>query len=193
MSNIQYLSFEQLQTQIDVSFWLKFTGKKLDEWKLEVPPQDLRAYISMPMNTTVASSLVLDGDSFINDQQAQEKQTTTGGIIDFQLPGKFLHFNTIEEYNAFQFSEVVDNKELQEKYGLPDLQGLIHSNYFVMACFGDLKNYDYHYRIGLVQGTEKFQTLKGKKLSKQVDQATLQALKEQINLNLSKTEGNFYP
>ena len=72
------------------------------------------------------------------------------------MPGKFLHFNTIEEHNAFDFKEVVDSKELQEKYGLPDLESRIHDNYFIMACFGDLKYYDYHYRIGFVQGTEKF-------------------------------------
>ena len=118
------------------------------------------------MNTTVAASLVLDGDSYINDTGAQEKQMTTGGIIDFALSGKFLHFNTIEEYNAFDFKELADSKELQEKCALPDLSSLIHKSYFVMACFGDLKNYDYHYKIGFVQGTEKFQTLKGKKLSK---------------------------
>ena len=67
----------------------------------------------MPMNANVASSLVIDGDSFINDSEKSEKQTTTGGIIDFQISGKFLHFNTIEEYNAFDFKEVVDTKELQ--------------------------------------------------------------------------------
>lgn len=128
----------------------------------------------MPMNAKVAASLVLDGDSFVNEPESAERQmTTTGGIIEFQIMGKFLHFNTIEEYNAFHFNEVADSKELQEKYGLPDLEKMIHTNYFVMACFGDLKNYDYHYRIGMVQGTEKFQTLKGKKLSKQVDEATL--------------------
>ena len=109
-----------------MSFWLKFTSKKLDEWKLEAPPQNLRAYISMPMNTTVAASLVLDGDSYINDTGAQEKQMTTGGIIDFALSGKFLHFNTIEEYNAFDFKELADSKELQEKCALPDLSSLIH-------------------------------------------------------------------
>lgn len=132
-----------------------------------MPPQDLRATISMPMNKTVAASLVLDGDSFLCDQGSEtKKMVSSGGIIDFQLAGKFLHFNTIEEYNAFDFSTVAASQELRDKYGLPDLQKAIQSNYFVMACFGDLKNYDYHYRIGLVQGTEKFQTLKGKKLSK---------------------------
>ena len=80
----------------------------------------------MPMNTTVAASLVLDGDSFINDTGAQEKQMTTRGIIDFALSGKFLHFNTIEEYNAFDFKELADSKELQEKCALPDLSSLIH-------------------------------------------------------------------
>lgn len=140
-----------------MSFWLKFTSKKLDEWKLEVPPQDLVASISMPMNANVASSLVLDGDSFVSEESSSSaKATTTGGIIDFQLKGKFMHFNTIEEYNAFDYAEVVESEELQKKYGLPDLTSLIHTNYFIMACFGDLKNYDYHYRIGFVQGTEKF-------------------------------------
>ena len=61
-----------------------------------------------------------------------------------------------------------------------------------MACFGDLKNYNYHYRIGLVQGTEKFQTLKGKKLSKQLDAAALQLCKDQIQLQLSKGEGKYF-
>ena len=98
---------------MDVPFWLKFTAKKLDEWKLEVPPQDLRATISMPMNPTVAASLVLDGDSFVGQQDVETaSSTTSGGIIEFQIPGKFLHFNTIEEYNAFDFKSVVESKEM---------------------------------------------------------------------------------
>ena len=110
------------------------------------------------MNTNIASGLVLDGDSFVESAESSgsQKATTTGGIIDFQLKGKFMHFNTIEEYNAFTFSELASSADLQKKYGLPDLAELIHGNYFIMACFGDLKNYDYHYRVGFVQGTEKF-------------------------------------
>jgi hypothetical protein len=61
-----------------------------------------------------------------------------------------------------------------------------------MICFGNLKNYDYHYTIGMVQGTEKFQTIKGKKLSKQVDEATRKLLADQIQLQLGKSDGQFF-
>jgi len=66
----------------------------------------------MPMSSKVSSSLVLDESSFaLNDFEAQA-QKTTGGLIEFQHIGKFIHFNTIEEYNAFDFSNVQEDKDL---------------------------------------------------------------------------------
>jgi hypothetical protein len=32
-----YLNFQKIQILIDVEFWLKFTQKKLDDWKLKCP------------------------------------------------------------------------------------------------------------------------------------------------------------
>lgn len=53
------------------------------------------------------------------------------------------------------------------KYGLDGkLRG--DRNYFVFVCFGDLKNYDFYYRMAYVQSTEKFATTKGKKLKKEL-------------------------
>lgn len=63
-----FLNFSDIQSIVDMSFWLKFTQKKLDVWKLEAPPLDVQATISMPMNTKVASSLVLDEASLAAEE-----------------------------------------------------------------------------------------------------------------------------
>lgn len=120
----------------------------------------------MARSDTVPASLVLDSSSFIDENAPADNTTTHGGIIEFKVPGKFIHFNTIEEYNAFDLKALEADKEMQARYKLPDLETAFHDNYFIMACFGDLKNYDFHYKIGTLQGTEKMQALKGKKLSK---------------------------
>ena len=58
----------------------------------------------MPMNTKVESNLVITSPSV--------KHKTEGGILEFKIPGKFIHFNTIEEYQACTFDNVA------ERYGL---------------------------------------------------------------------------
>jgi hypothetical protein len=49
---------------------------------------------------------------------------------------------------------------------LPDFENVVNQgqNFFIFACFGDLKNYDFFYRIGLISGTDKLLTVKGKKI-----------------------------
>jgi hypothetical protein len=34
---------------------------------------------------------------------------TTGGLIEFKVEGKFIHFNTIEDYNAFNWEYLSNN------------------------------------------------------------------------------------
>ena len=74
------------------------------------------------------------------------------------MPGKFVHFNTIEEYQAFDFLGLRAEDFIEKP-----------ENYFVLACFGDLKNYDFYYKCALIQGSEKIKTIKGKKLAKCFD------------------------
>jgi hypothetical protein len=49
-------------------------------------------------------------------------------------------------------------------------------NYVVLLCFGDLKTYEFHYRVGLLQGQGKLRTTKGKKLVKAFDAETVDSL-----------------
>ena len=86
------LNFSTVQPLIDMSFWLKFTQNKLDDWKLDCPQVDIQGTISMPMSKNVSSNLVIDENGF------GQKTKSTGGLLEFQVPGKFIHFNTIEEY-----------------------------------------------------------------------------------------------
>ena len=53
-----------------------------------------------------------------------------------------------------------------------------------MACFGDLKNYDFHYKLAFVQGTERIETVKGKKLAKAVSKEQIAMFKEKIVENV---------
>ena len=54
----------------------------------------------MPMNNKVPSDLVITGDFDEFDQIKGQ-----GGLLEFKIPGKFIHFNTIEEYQAFDLKE----------------------------------------------------------------------------------------
>ena len=93
-----YLSFEEVKPLIEISFWLKFTEMKLDLWKLDCPPQDVVGSISLPPQKGVSASLVLNENSL--DKFTLEDK----GLVKFPVQGKFLHFNTIEEYQAFEWA-----------------------------------------------------------------------------------------
>jgi hypothetical protein len=85
------------------------------------------------------------------------------------VAGKFVHFNTIEEFRAFE----LDQSKLKE-YGVTSGDGKSMPNFFVFLCFGDLKNYDYFYSVSLVQGPERLQTVKGKKLVKALEASAIE-------------------
>ena len=95
-----YLNFSKIQVLIDIEFWLKFTQKKLDDWKLTCPEAAIQGTISMPMNNKVSSDLVIQGNF---DEASHSKPS--GGLLEFTIPGRFIHFNTIEEYQAFEFEK----------------------------------------------------------------------------------------
>jgi len=63
-----------------------------------------------------------------------------------------LHFNTIEEFQGFDFRSLSADENMQKGYKLPDFGEIVSKgeNYFIMACFGDLKNYDFHYKLAFV-------------------------------------------
>ena len=52
------LSMQPVRPMIDVSFWLAFTKKKLDDWKLQAPAVEVTATISLPNNPNMPSDLV---------------------------------------------------------------------------------------------------------------------------------------
>ena len=148
----------------------------------------------MPMNTKVASSLFLNEASFSADEADGGSVKTTGGLIEFQLGGKFIHFNTIEEYQAFDYSTLSGDKSQQERHQLPDFEKSVANgeNYFIMACFGDLKNYDFHYKLAFVQGTEKLETVKGKKLAKAVSKEQIAKFREKVVENVQSQKDKKY-
>lgn len=92
-----FLNFASVQPVVDISFWLKFTQLKLDKWKLEAPPLDIFATISVPMGANSSSDLLINEDSFDDDKSNKELKKI-GGLIEIKVSGKFIHFNTIEEY-----------------------------------------------------------------------------------------------
>ena len=158
-----YLNFTWIQPLIDIEFWLNFTTKKLDDWKLEAPGADILATVSMPMSQKVSADLVIGGQSFDNDgfQQNQSLSKGSGGLLEFTVLGKFLHFNTIEEYQHFDVNTWwTTNRATHEQYFSAS------GNYFILSCFGDFKQYDFHYKVHLLQKGGQIETIKGKKLVK---------------------------
>ena len=77
MDKPSYLNFSKIQPLIDMSFWLKFTQQKLDDWKLDCPPVDVHGAISMPMSKNVSSNLVIDENAF------GQKTKSMGGLLEF--------------------------------------------------------------------------------------------------------------
>ena len=61
-----------------------------------------------------------------------------------------------------------------------------------MACFGDLKNYDFYFKVALIQSTEKVETIKGKKLAKALDKDTVEKVKSSILANLATQKDEKY-
>ena len=143
-----YLNFTHIQPLIDIELWLNFTSKKLDDWKLEAPGADIMGTISLPMSQKVSADLVIGGQSFDNTGYSQHQSLSkgSGGLLEFTVPGKFLHFNTIEEYQHFDVDAWwSQNKDTHSKYFSTS------GNYFILTCFGDFKQYDFHYKVHLVQ------------------------------------------
>jgi hypothetical protein len=54
------------------------------------------------MNQTVSANIIVDEDSL----NIEKTKKTTGGLLQFPVPGKFIHFNTIEEYQGFTFNDL---------------------------------------------------------------------------------------
>jgi hypothetical protein len=132
-ASVGNINFQPITPLIDLSFWLKFTSLKLDVWKLDCPQVDITTTITLPMNQTVPSSILIDESSLTNTP----KTLKSGGLLQFTIPGLFIHFNTIEEYNSFNFQDLPAPPKTVD-------------NFVALVCFGDLKNYDFHYRCALV-------------------------------------------
>jgi|LauGreDrversion4_2_1035121.scaffolds.fasta_scaffold184602_1 hypothetical protein len=70
------------------------------------------------------------------------KKKAIGGLVTSAVKGTFIHFNTIEEYEAADVNKIVN--EIAESTGI--LEAVNENNRFVVLAFGDLKNYLYHHR-----------------------------------------------
>ena len=75
---------------------------KLDTWKLQNPKVEIEGRISLPMSQSTPQNMSLNDNSF---KKTQKK--SIGGLISSSLNGTFIHTNTIEEYNAINFNEIV--------------------------------------------------------------------------------------
>ena len=77
---------------------------KLDVWKLENPKVEITARVSVPMNQQHSQNLQFS-DFSLNSLSPSTK--SIGGLIHANIPGTFLHMNTIEEYNALDLNDLV--------------------------------------------------------------------------------------
>lgn len=75
----------------------------------------------------------------------QSRKKAIGGLATSYINGVFYHTNTIEQYNGqTDFNEVVQ-KESQLLLDEDNLSSAA-TNRFVIASFGDLKNYNFFYK-----------------------------------------------
>lgn len=70
------------------------------------------------------------------------KRNAIGGLVASSVPGTFIHYNTIEEYEAADLNAITADLAS----GILDHQNLRECNRFVVLTFGDLKNYLYHHK-----------------------------------------------
>ena len=102
------LSMHPTRIMIDLSFWLAFTKRKLDEWKLEAPWVEIKAHISLPGSATVPQDLIVNEHSFQTGAQDGAAANTLGGLIQSEVSGLLVHTNTIEEYEAFDLQNLAN-------------------------------------------------------------------------------------
>jgi len=93
------MTFQSTKLLVDLSFWLEFTKRKLDIWKLTTPEVEIEATISLPTNSNLASDLVLNAQSL-----SKQRKKVIGGIVASTITGVLIHTNTIEEYRALDFN-----------------------------------------------------------------------------------------
>ena len=129
-------AFQPTKLTVDLSFWLEFTRRKLDIWKLDTPRVEIEATISLPSNPNLPSDLVLNAQSL-----SKQRRKVIGGLVASTVTGVLIHTNTIEEYHALDVEAIAKQ---QQQLLLDRLDA--DPNRFVLLLFGDLKNYKYYYR-----------------------------------------------
>lgn len=128
-----------------MTFWQYFTKQKLDHWRLEAPEVEIFGQVSLPNNVNNPSDIVLSAQSFPD----HGRKKVTGGLLSFLVPGMFVHTNTIEEFQALDLKALLEREKTKissEIRELPSGLKVSMANRFVIAVFGDLKNYVYHYK-----------------------------------------------
>lgn len=77
---------------------------KLDYWRLQTPEQEVLGQIALPNSINSPSDLILTGQSF----PGVTRKKVTGGLLQFLVPGQFLHTNTIEEFEALDLDSILE-------------------------------------------------------------------------------------
>eukprot|EP00347_Sterkiella_histriomuscorum_P010372 403376553 len=131
------LNYQPVKPLINAYFWMEFTQKKLNDWKLQNPKASITGQVSLPQTLKHPQSVELDSYSL-----SGLKRKTIGGLLHFKIPGAFHHTNTIEEFDACQDLRELIDSESQE---ILDPENFSCVNKMIVYTFGDLKNYLFHY------------------------------------------------
>lgn len=76
------------------------------------------------------------------------KKKVIGGLLNFKVGGVLHHTNTIEEFNSNHgLLELIE----EEQKRLMDTEVSEGINRIIIYTFGDLKNYQYHYRYAFIE------------------------------------------
>ncbi|KAJ8932784.1 hypothetical protein NQ314_014488 [Rhamnusium bicolor] len=138
----QQLSYVQLSSSINPSFWNKFTELKLNLDKLDETQHSIWGYFSIILANKECTVPVLEVDS------TSFNQKFNGQNIYLPFHGKLLNKNTIEKFKDCNKMDIINEEgkllyqRIRNGCVLLDPSLL---NCFLVLSFADLKKYHYYY------------------------------------------------
>ncbi|XP_018574253.1 ubiquitin-like modifier-activating enzyme ATG7 isoform X1 [Anoplophora glabripennis] len=139
--DVENLSYTQLSSSINPSFWNKFTELKLDVDKLNEKEHEIWGYCSMVCRKECnASILEVDSTSF------NEKFNGQNSYIPFH--GSLINKNTLEQFKECNKIDIINEAGKIVLERIKNESVLCNPsilNSFLVLSFADLKKYHYYY------------------------------------------------
>ena len=120
----------------------------------------------------MAQDLIVSEQSFEGYRKQQ-----IGGLISSEICGLLVHTNTIEEFQAFDMDQLIQQESAKRRPDSP--------NRFLIVVFGDLKNYKFSMKsVLLEQSTRHIQQRKANKLSAFLSAEQIEQMSQVVSARL---------